>query len=139
MWHRSTTEAVLRMLRGQPIGALPPLVTKGTPFQQKVWAAMRKIPLGSYLTYGDLAIAAGSPTAVRAVGTACGLNPIPLLVPCHRVLASGAKLGGFSSGLAWKRLLLAREKIGYREEKVEKRVRTGISKPQPSQRKVRIR
>lgn len=72
---------------------------------------MRKIKLGATQSYGEIAAAIGNSKAVRAVGGACGANPIPLLVPCHRVLAAQQKLGGFSGGLAWKRKLLALEKI----------------------------
>jgi len=74
---------------------------------------MRKIPLGRTKSYGEIASVIGKPKAVRAVGGACGANPVPVLVPCHRVLAANQKLGGFSSGLDWKRSLLKREGIEY--------------------------
>jgi len=91
---------------------LPPLdLSSGTDFQQRVWQALRKISFGRSLSYGQVAEAIGKPKAVRAVGGACGANPIPVLVPCHRVLAANSRLGGFSSGLNWKRVLLAREGI----------------------------
>jgi O-6-methylguanine DNA methyltransferase len=76
-----------------------------------VWAALRKIKPAQTQSYGEIASAIGNPKAVRAVGGACGANPIPLLVPCHRVLAANQKIGGFSGGLAWKRRLLAIENI----------------------------
>jgi O-6-methylguanine DNA methyltransferase len=76
-----------------------------------VWAALQKIEPGDTWSYAEVASAIGSPKATRAVGRACGANPIPLLIPCHRVLASGGKLGGFSGGLDWKQLLLAAEGI----------------------------
>lgn len=89
---------------------LPPLdLHGGTTFQQRVWQELRKIPPGRTRSYAEVAAAVGSPQAARAVGGACGANPIPLLVPCHRVLASGGRLGGFSGGLDWKRRLLALE------------------------------
>ena len=72
---------------------------------------MLKIPLGRTRTYSEIATSIGAPNATRAVGNACGANPIPVLVPCHRVTASGGKLGGFSGGLDWKRRLLAVEKV----------------------------
>jgi len=72
---------------------------------------MTKIPLGKTGSYGELARAIGRPKAVRAVGGACGANPIPVLVPCHRVLAANHKLGGFSGGLDRKRELLKREGV----------------------------
>jgi O-6-methylguanine DNA methyltransferase len=77
-------------------------------FHLKVWECLRQIPWGSALTYGDIASAAGSPRAFRAVGQACGANPLPLIVPCHRVLAQDG-IGGFSGGLAWKYKLLELE------------------------------
>ena len=111
-WHRLTTTAVKRVLAGRDAGELPPLdLSAGTEFQRAVWRAMRRIGTGQSRSYGDLARAIGRPKAVRAVGGACGANPIPLLVPCHRVLAAGGKIGGFSGGLEWKRKLLAREGV----------------------------
>jgi O-6-methylguanine DNA methyltransferase len=85
--------------------------SQGTEFQRKVWRAMRQIPFGKTKSYGELAREIGSPKASRAVGAACGQNPIPILVPCHRVLARNQKLGGFSGGLHWKKRLLALEGI----------------------------
>ena len=86
-----------------------PLAARGTDFQKRVWAAMCEIPYGETATYGGLAMALGS--GPRAVGMACGRNPIPIVVPCHRVLASGGREGGFSGGrgLPTKRQLLAIE------------------------------
>jgi O-6-methylguanine DNA methyltransferase len=81
-----------------------------TPFQAKVWAALRRIPAGGTQSYGQVAATVGAPKAARAVGGACGANPVPLLIPCHRVLASGGGLGGFSGGRRWKRKLLGVEK-----------------------------
>ena len=90
-----------------------PLAPDGTDFQKAVWDAMRKIPAGKTATYKDLATAAGSPKAFQSVGTACGLNPIPIIIPCHRVLASGDKPGGYSGdgGLETKRALLKIEGV----------------------------
>jgi len=111
-WHRLTTAAVKAVLAGRAPAELPPLdLSRGTKFQQSVWAAMRKIKLGATQSYGEIAKTIGNPKAVRAVGGACGTNPIPLLVPCHRVLAANQKIGGFSGGLEWKRKLLVREGI----------------------------
>ena len=67
--------------------------------------------MGKTKSYGEVARAIGKPKAVRAVGGACGANPIPVLIPCHRVLAANRKLGGFSGGLNWKRKLLAQERV----------------------------
>ena len=72
---------------------------------------MRKISTGRTKSYGEIALAVGKRKAVRAVGGACGANPIPILVPCHRVLAAHGKIGGFGGGLDWKRKLLAREGV----------------------------
>ena len=87
-------------------------LSAGTGFQQAVWRALMQIPYGATQTYGELALRIGNPDASRAVGTACGRNPVPVLVPCHRVVASGGKLGGFSAGLSWKRTLLNLKQVG---------------------------
>jgi methylated-DNA-[protein]-cysteine S-methyltransferase len=89
-------------------------ISTGTEFQQKVWQAMKKIPYGKSLSYGELARKIGKPKASRAVGNACAKNPIPILIPCHRVLGSQGKLGGFSAGLMIKKALLDREKIPFK-------------------------
>lgn len=88
-----------------------PLADHGTDFQKSVWRMMREIPYGETATYGGMAMALGS--GPRAVGMACGRNPIPIIVPCHRVLGSGGKEGGFSGGrgLPTKRQLLALEGV----------------------------
>jgi AraC family transcriptional regulator, regulatory protein of adaptative response / methylated-DNA-[protein]-cysteine methyltransferase len=85
-----------------------PLDVRGTPFQQQVWKALQAIPCGETRTYRDIAVALGKPNAARAIGQACGRNPVALIVPCHRVVGSGG-LGGFGLGLERKRLLLERE------------------------------
>lgn len=110
-WHKLTTQAVERTLAGKSPGTLPPLdLSNGTAFQKKIWALLQKISPGKTETYSEIAASAGKPKAARAVGSACGANPIPLLIPCHRVVAASGKLGGFSGGLDWKIKLLAREK-----------------------------
>lgn len=88
------------------------IVLKGaTPFQKKVWKVLQTIPYGETRTYKWVAQKIGKPRAVRAVGQACGANPLPLIIPCHRVVASGGKLGGFSLGVAMKKRLLKLEGI----------------------------
>jgi len=82
---------------------------RGTPFQRRVWAALGRIPLGKTLSYGELARRVGAPGAARAVGQAVGANPLPILIPCHRVIAASGKLGGFSAGVEIKRWLLGHE------------------------------
>jgi methylated-DNA-[protein]-cysteine S-methyltransferase len=83
--------------------------TRGTDFQRRVWAALRAIPAGTTLSYGELAAKIGQPAAVRAVGAANGANPTPIVVPCHRVIGANASLTGFGGGLERKRWLLAHE------------------------------
>lgn len=82
---------------------------RGTPFQRRVWEALRHIPYGETLTYGQVAAQVGRPKAVRAVANACGANPVPILVPCHRVIAADG-IGGYSGGVDKKRRLLAIER-----------------------------
>jgi len=87
-----------------------PLDIHGTEFQMKVWGALQAIPYGSTRSYSDVAESIGRPRAVRAVANACGDNPVPLIIPCHRVIRSDGSLGGYGLGIHRKRLLLAREK-----------------------------
>jgi methylated-DNA-[protein]-cysteine S-methyltransferase len=106
-----------------------PWTTGGTEFQRKVWQALTTIPVGQTWSYARLAAAIGKPTAVRAVGLANGANPIPIVVPCHRVIGANGSLTGFGGGLNRKRWLLRHEgaafndAAGARETKaVERRV-----------------
>lgn len=85
-----------------------PVKLDGTPFQLAVWQAMQEIAYGDVLSYGQLAQKINRPKAVRAVGSACGANPLPLIIPCHRVVAKGG-LGGFGLGLEAKKILLSLE------------------------------
>ncbi|HEX9046264.1 MAG TPA: MGMT family protein, partial [Verrucomicrobiae bacterium] len=87
-WHRLTVAALKAMLAGRAAKELPPLDWDGkTEFQKSVWQAMLKLGPGQTMSYGEIAEAIGRPKAVRAVGSACGANSIPVLVPCHRILA----------------------------------------------------
>lgn len=88
---------------------LPLDVLGGTPFQRRVWRAIARIPWGETRSYAWLAKQVGRPRTVRAVANACGANPTPIVVPCHRIIASDGTIGGFSSGLALKRKLLQLE------------------------------
>jgi methylated-DNA-[protein]-cysteine S-methyltransferase len=92
-----------------------PVNPAGTDHQRKVWRAMQDIPFGDYQTYGALSAAIGS--SPRAVGTACGRNPIPIIIPCHRVLAAGGGIGGYSGsgGTETKRYLLSLEGVALNE------------------------
>jgi O-6-methylguanine DNA methyltransferase len=110
-WHRCAERAVKAVLAGRAIAELPPLDLDGTDFQKAVWQLLLRIPLGQTESYGELAARLGNPKAMRAVGGACGANPIPLLVPCHRVLAANRKIGGFSGGMDWKYKLLTIEGV----------------------------
>jgi methylated-DNA-[protein]-cysteine S-methyltransferase len=86
-----------------------PLGVDGTPFQHEVWMALAEIPYGQTVSYAELAEMVGRPKAFRAVGQANGSNPIPIVLPCHRVLASGGHIGGYGGGIATKRTLLTIE------------------------------
>jgi O-6-methylguanine DNA methyltransferase len=113
LWHHLTVQALEQALRGSPPGALPPFdLSAGSPFQRSVWAALQAIPPGRTRSYQEIARALNRPGGARAVGQACGANRIPVLIPCHRVLAANGRLGGFSGGLEWKIRLLQREGIG---------------------------
>lgn len=91
----------------------------GTGFQRTVWRALRSIPYGSCETYKDLARRLNLPArAARAVGSACGRNPLPIIYPCHRVVASTGALAGFRAGLAWKKALLELEGVPIEHERV---------------------
>ena len=87
-----------------------PLNPQGRPFQQSVWQTLRSIPFGELRTYQDIAAAVGNPKAARAVGMANHKNPIPLIVPCHRVIGSNGQLTGFASGLEIKQKLIQLER-----------------------------
>ena len=103
---------VRRYLDGQldALEAIEVDVAGGTPFQQRVWAALRKIPVGATRSYAQLARAVGRPEAVRAVGAANGRNPVSLVVPCHRVIAADGTLCGYGGGIERKRWLLQHER-----------------------------
>jgi AraC family transcriptional regulator of adaptative response/methylated-DNA-[protein]-cysteine methyltransferase len=91
------------------VGGLP-LDVHATAFRRRVWEALRRIPAGETRSYGQVAAAIGAPRAARAVGAACGANPVAIVVPCHRVLASDGSLHGYAYGLARKRQLLDAER-----------------------------
>ena len=87
------------------------LVPEGTPFQQRVWRSLCEIPYGATTTYGELAARLGNPNASRAVGLANGRNPIPIVIPCHRVIGRDGTLVGYGGGLPIKQRLLALEGV----------------------------
>lgn len=107
---RQLETAFQQALQGRSLNwkwiASPPY---GTPFQRKVWKALEEIEAGQVITYSQLAEKIGAPKAARAVGNACSQNPLPLRIPCHRVVAANGQLGGFTGDLRLKEYLLARE------------------------------
>ncbi len=110
---RAAFAEVIRQLQAYFRGELKkfdlPLAMEGTDFQLRVWNALRAIPYGETISYAQLAERIGNPKAVRAVGLANGSNPIPIIVPCHRVIGSDGSLTGFGGGLATKNMLLELE------------------------------
>lgn len=104
----------IRQLRAYFAGELEnfdlPLEPRGTTFQQKVWTGLCEIPYGETISYGELARRVGNPQGSRAVGLANGSNPIPIIIPCHRVIGSNGKLTGYGGGLPIKEKLLALER-----------------------------
>lgn len=86
-----------------------PLAPPGTPFQRRVWAEIAKVPYGETIPYAELARRAGAPGSARAAGAATGRNPLAIVVPCHRIVATGGALTGYAGGLARKEFLLALE------------------------------
>ena len=103
-------EKILSFIDGEASLARVPLDIRGTVFQRRVWETLRRIPRGETRTYQRIARAIGAPRAVRAVGSACGANPVALAVPCHRAVRSDGGMGGYAWGIARKRKLLALEK-----------------------------
>ena len=101
---------VLAFIEGEASLARLPLDIRGTVFQRRVWEELRRIPRGETRTYQQIARAIGAPAAVRAVGSACGANPVALVVPCHRAVRTDGGLGGYAWGLARKKKLLKLEK-----------------------------
>lgn len=93
-----------------------PLAPVGTPFQQEVWAQLQQIPYGQTITYGELARRIGRPSAARAVGAACGRNPIAIIIPCHRVVGQSGGLTGYAWGKDLKAALLGLEGKADKEE-----------------------
>ncbi len=112
--NRARVAGALGQLRAYFAGTLRrfdvPLAPEGTPFQQRVWRELLKIPYGETTSYGELARRIGSPNGSRAVGLANGANPISIIVPCHRVIGSTGKLTGYGGGLKTKEWLLALER-----------------------------
>jgi O-6-methylguanine DNA methyltransferase len=108
--NRSAFSQLIEYLEGKRTAFDLALDMRGTPFQKRVWAALVEIPYGETRSYQEIAREVGSPRAVRAVGAANGANPVSLVVPCHRVIASDGTLGGYGGGLELKARLLAMER-----------------------------
>ena len=107
-------EHLHRYFSGEPEQLRYSLELQGSPFKIRVWSALREIPLGRIVTYGEIAARIGSPRAARAVGQACGSNQVVLFVPCHRVVATQGKLGGFGGGPSLKKALLLHEGVSVK-------------------------
>ncbi|HYX13547.1 MAG TPA: bifunctional DNA-binding transcriptional regulator/O6-methylguanine-DNA methyltransferase Ada [Nostoc sp.] len=107
--HKKWIQAILDFIAGGETHLDLPLDVRGTAFQKQVWEALQKIPYGETRTYSDIACDIAKPQTVRAVGNACGANPIALIVPCHRVLRSDGSLGGYHWGIERKQKLLTQE------------------------------
>ncbi|AEB10884.1 methylated-DNA--[protein]-cysteine S-methyltransferase [Marinithermus hydrothermalis] len=107
---RAWLEALLRHLEVGEAALDLPLDLRATPFQWRVWRALRAIPYGETRTYQEVAVAIGAPSAVRAVARACAANPVALVIPCHRVVRADGGLGGYRWGVERKRALLERER-----------------------------
>jgi AraC family transcriptional regulator, regulatory protein of adaptative response / methylated-DNA-[protein]-cysteine methyltransferase len=108
--YRDWIQAILNFIVGSEPHLDLPLDIRGTAFQIQVWQELQKIPYGETRTYAEIAREIGTPNAVRAVGSACGANPVALVVPCHRVLRSDGSLGGYEWGLERKKKLLETER-----------------------------
>jgi len=112
--HNAVMDETIRQLRAYFAGKLEqfdlPLAPEGTVFQLEVWRRLCEIPYGETISYGELARRIGNPKASRAVGLANGSNPIPIIIPCHRVIGSNGKLTGYGGGLPIKEKLLALER-----------------------------
>jgi AraC family transcriptional regulator, regulatory protein of adaptative response / methylated-DNA-[protein]-cysteine methyltransferase len=103
-------QKILSFIDGEANLTRLPLDIRGTVFQRRVWDELRRIPRGETRTYREIARAIGAPAAVRAVGSACGANPVALVVPCHRAVRTDGGLGGYAWGVSRKKRLLALEK-----------------------------
>jgi methylated-DNA-[protein]-cysteine S-methyltransferase len=121
-WIRALTKQVVWHLQGklQDFSAIPTVTPNATPFMHKVYAEARRIPAGEVISYAQLAARMGHAAAVRAVGTALGKNPVPLIIPCHRIIATSGKLGGFSAhgGIDAKKQLLRCEGVSIEKPRL---------------------
>ncbi len=107
---RKAKSEILGYLSGKLRQFSVPVVLEGTPFQRRVWARLEAVPYGKTRTYGEIATELGKPRAARAVGAACRDNPVPIIVPCHRIVSGTGTPGGFAGGPEMKRALLTLER-----------------------------
>lgn len=107
---RTARAEILEYLAGGLRTFSVPVVLEGTPFQRAVWKQLGDVPYGETRTYGEIAAELGKPRAARAVGTACSANPVPILVPCHRIVGGNGDLTGFAAGVAMKHDLIEIER-----------------------------
>ena len=111
-WRQETAAALKAYFAGQPESFEHlTLDLQGTPFQIRVWQALRQVPFGGVISYQVLADSLNMPRSARAVGGALRANPMPIIIPCHRVVATNGSLGGYSAGIQYKRLLLSHEQV----------------------------
>ncbi|MEL6164488.1 MAG: methylated-DNA--[protein]-cysteine S-methyltransferase, partial [Cyanobacteria bacterium J06628_3] len=109
--HQNWIKSILNFIDGNEPHIDLPLDIRGTAFQKQVWEALKKIPYGETCTYKDIANQIDKPQSVRAVGNACGANPVALIVPCHRVVKNDGGLGGYRWGIERKKKLLNQESV----------------------------
>lgn len=109
---RKAKAEILAYLSGDLNEFSVPIVLEGTPFQRSVWKRLARVPYGHTSTYGEIAAELGKPRAARAVGAACRDNPVPIIVPCHRIVSGSGSLGGFGGGIDMKHKLLKLEQGG---------------------------
>ncbi len=110
VYNHPISEQLDKYFSGEPVSFDINLKMKGTPFQKKVWAILQNIPFGQTVTYGEIAQKLRNSKAARAVGMACNKNPIPIIIPCHRVVGKSGNLAGYAGGLKMKKYLLDLEK-----------------------------
>jgi len=122
----AVTEVEEYFARARRVFDLPLDLEAITAFQSEVYAQLVRVPYGRVITYGSLAEAVGRPELARAVGQAVGANPVPILIPCHRVVAAEGRLGGFSGGLAVKAALLRTENVDVEGETESSRIRPEV-------------
>jgi len=107
---QSYSDGLIEYLKGESRNFSEPVDLYGTPFQKEVWNALQEIPYGQTVSYTDIAVRIQKPSAVRAIGTAIGANPVLITIPCHRVLAKSGAMAGYRGGLEMKEQLLALER-----------------------------